>query len=212
MKRTQKFIINVGTAVSLALASLAVSAQSTQALEGKGGPQTQGEQHQRMQGGEHKGMHGDKHAGKRHGGEGRQAMRQLMTPEERTTFREKMRSAKTPEERQQIAAANRTELQKRAKEKGITLTEHQGSRGRHHGDKGKQAIRQLMTPEERTAMREKMRSASSRDERRQIAMANRTEMEKRAKEKGITLPEHQGGRGGRDGRQGPSSSTPATQL
>ena len=40
-----------------------------------------------------------------------------------------MQSAKTPEERQQIAAANRTEMQKRATEKGMTLPENRGPRG-----------------------------------------------------------------------------------
>jgi Spy/CpxP family protein refolding chaperone len=51
---------------------------------------------------------------------------QLMTSEERTTLREKMHSAATPEERQKLAEATRTEMQKRAKEKGITLPEHRG--------------------------------------------------------------------------------------
>ena len=51
-----------------------------------------------------------------------------MTPEERTAFGEKMRNAKTSEERQKLAEANRDEMQKRAKEKGITLPEH-----RHQG-------------------------------------------------------------------------------
>ena len=41
-----------------------------------------------------------------------------------------MRAAKTPEERQQIASANRAEMQKRATQKGITLPEHRGSQGR----------------------------------------------------------------------------------
>ena len=50
----------------------------------------------------------------------------LLTPEERTALREKMRNAKTPEERQKLAEATRTEMQKRAKEKGITLPEHRG--------------------------------------------------------------------------------------
>lgn len=51
---------------------------------------------------------------------------QLMTPEERTTLMEKMRSAATPEERQKLAEATHAEMQKRAKEKGITLPEHRG--------------------------------------------------------------------------------------
>jgi hypothetical protein len=50
---------------------------------------------------------------------------QLMTPEERTAFREKMRNA-TPEERQKLAEANHAEMQKRAQEKGITLPERHG--------------------------------------------------------------------------------------
>jgi predicted phage tail protein len=47
-------------------------------------------------------------------------MQQLVTPEERSAFQEKMRNAKTPEERQEIAQAQRAEMQKRAQEKGIT--------------------------------------------------------------------------------------------
>ena len=53
-----------------------------------------------------------------------------------------------------------------------------------------QAGQQLMTPDERTAMRDKMRNAKSTEEPQQIAQANHTEMQKRATEKGITLPEH----------------------
>ncbi len=66
------------------------------------------------------------HGAMRHGGMGPQAGQSLMTPEERTALQEKMRSAKTPEERQQIATATRAEMEKRAKEKGITLPEHRG--------------------------------------------------------------------------------------
>lgn len=64
-----------------------------------------------------------------------------------------------------------------------------------HGKHGSQAGQSLMTPEERTAMREKMRSAKSPEERQQIAAANHAEMQKRATEKGITLPEHRGPHG-----------------
>jgi hypothetical protein len=39
-----------------------------------------------------------------------------------------MRNAKTPEERQQIATATRTEMEKRAQEKGVTLPEGRGPR------------------------------------------------------------------------------------
>lgn len=57
------------------------------------------------------------------------------------------------------------------------------------------AGQQLMTPDERTAMRDKMRNAKSTEERQQIALANHAEMQKRATEKGITLPEHRGPQG-----------------
>lgn len=68
-----------------------------------------------------------------------------------------------------------------------------GMQGRGHG--GSQAGQQLMTPEERTAMQEKMRNAKTHEERQQIALTNRAEMQKRAAEKGITLPEHRGPHG-----------------
>jgi hypothetical protein len=64
-----------------------------------------------------------------HGGfAGPMGAQQLMTPEERSAFQEKMRNAKTPEERQKLAEANHAEMQKRAKEKGITLPEPHGPR------------------------------------------------------------------------------------
>ena len=52
-----------------------------------------------------------------------------MTPEERQALAEKMRNAKTPEERQKLAEATRTEMEKRAKEKGITLPQPRGPHG-----------------------------------------------------------------------------------
>jgi hypothetical protein len=62
-----------------------------------------------------------------HGGfAGPMAGHQLMTPEEQQAFIEKMRNAKTPEERQKLAEANRAEMEKRAKEKGITLPQPHG--------------------------------------------------------------------------------------
>lgn len=63
-------------------------------------------------------------------GAGQMVGQQLMTPEEQTAMREKMRAAATPEERQKIAEANHAEMQKRAKEKGITLPD---AHFQHHG-------------------------------------------------------------------------------
>lgn len=73
---------------------------------------------------------------------------------------------------------------------GANGGEHQG--GMKHGRQDRQAAHQLMTPEERTAMQEKMRTAATPAERQQIAATQRAEMQKRAQEKGITLPEHRG--------------------
>ena len=64
------------------------------------------------------------------------------------------------------------------------------------GGAGHGAGQQLMTPEERTALQEKMRNARTPEERQQIATATHAEMQKRAQEKGITLPEQHGPRFG----------------
>jgi len=129
----------VATAVALSLTvGLAATAYAHQGEGGGTGPGAQDGQHQGMQGGMmgHGQMQGMGHGmqGGDHGKQGRghgdsQAGHQLMTPEERTAMQEKMHNAKTPEERQQIALANRAEMQKRAQEKGITLPEHRGPHG-----------------------------------------------------------------------------------
>jgi hypothetical protein len=64
------------------------------------------------------------------------------------------------------------------------------------GFAGPTAAQQLMTPEEQQAFIEKMQNAKTPEERQKLAEANRAEMEKRAQEKGITLPEAHGPFGG----------------
>ena len=123
MSINRKWIITAGTSISLALAALTVSAQGTSPA-----PTTPGAGQTAQDGARH-GMKGGRHHGPHAKGE-RHKLRQLMTREERTAFRSKMQAAKTPQERQQIAMANRAELQKRAAEKGITLPEHRGPRAR----------------------------------------------------------------------------------
>jgi len=111
MKRSHKVAAGVVAALSLGVAA-AVFAHPGQ-MGGGMGPAMKG------------GMGPGRMAG---GPAGFAAGQQLMTPEERTAIQEKMRSAKTPEERQKLAEATRTEMQKRAKEKGITLPETPGPR------------------------------------------------------------------------------------
>jgi hypothetical protein len=71
-----------------------------------------------------------------------------------------------------------------------------GPRGMGAGPAGQMGGAQLMTPEERQALAEKMRNAATPEERRALAEATRAEMEKRAKEKGVTLPQRRGPHGG----------------
>ena len=111
MKFSRK--IAIGTAAALGLAAAVVIAHPGQ----MGGAM---------------GMHGPM-AGMQNGpmggmGQGPMGGQQLLTPEERSAFQEKMRNAKTPEERQKIAEANHAEIEKRAKEKGITLPAPHGPR------------------------------------------------------------------------------------
>jgi hypothetical protein len=86
--------------------------------------------------------------------------------------------------------------------------QHGAQGGMQHGGMGSGAQhgagQQLMTPEERTALQEKMRNARTPEERQQIATATRAEMQKRATEKGITLPE------GRGPNTGTAPQAPAT--
>lgn len=128
MKFSRK--IAVGAAAALGLAAGVVIAHPGGMGGGMGqhGPMG-GMQHGRMGGMGHGPM-----------GTGAAAAQQLMTPEEQAAFREKMQSAKSAEERRQIAEANRTEMQKRAQEKGVTLPEPHGPRagfGRHGGPAAK---------------------------------------------------------------------------
>ena len=71
---------------------------------------------------------------------------------------------------------------------GSATPNAQGPRGPNTGST-------LKTPEGQAAMREKMQNAKTPEERRAIAMANRTEMEKRAAEQG-TAHTHRGPRFG----------------
>jgi len=133
MKPTYKFAAGVIASLGLGIAVATAYANPGQ-MGGGMGPQSKGGMQHGTQGGmQHGAQGGMQHGtqgGTQHGGMGggaeHGAGQQLMTPEERTALQEKMRNAKTPEERQQIATATRTEMEKRAKEKGITLPEHSG--------------------------------------------------------------------------------------
>jgi len=127
----------IATAVALSLGLAAVAyAQPGQMGGNMGQGMQRGMGQGQMQGMQHgmkDGTGQGKQGGMQRNAQGSQAGQQLMTAEERTAMQEKMRAATTPEERQQIATANRAEMQKRATEKGITLPEHRGPHGRGTG-------------------------------------------------------------------------------
>ena len=121
MKRSHKIALGIAASLGIGAATLSFAHPGQMT----GGPM---------------GMHGM--GGMGHGpmGASPAAAQQLMTPEEQTAFREKMQNAKTPEERQKLAEANRAEMEKRAKEKGITLPQPHGPRagfGPHSGHSAK---------------------------------------------------------------------------
>lgn len=55
---------------------------------------------------------------------------QLMTEQERAEHREKMRSLQTEEEREQYRREHHEKMQERAKERGVTLPDEPGQRGK----------------------------------------------------------------------------------
>lgn len=121
MKQSHKLAaIAAALGMGVAVAAYAHPGQTGGGMAQHGGMQhKEGMEHGARGGMEHRGMGGSAEHGAGH---------QLMTPEERTALRQKMRNAGTPEERQKIAEATRTEMQRRAQEKGVTPREHHGPR------------------------------------------------------------------------------------
>jgi len=90
------------------------------------------------------------------------------------------------------------------------MTGGRGHSGMSGGAAGHGAGPELMTQEERSAMIEKMRNATTPEERQKVIAENRAEVQKRAQEKGITLPEHRGPHAGFGPRTGTGPQAPAT--
>ncbi len=117
MNKSYKAVIGLITVMGLGLASASVYAHSNADRTG---------------GGRGHGMMGDAgHRGAQPGSSGTANRQSLMTPEERTAFRDKMHKAATPEERRKIAETTRAEMQKRAQEKGVKPRESHAQRGGH---------------------------------------------------------------------------------
>ena len=112
MKTVKKIAISVATVIGLGLAVVTVYAQQGSFGNGVGQGMMRGGMMQGQMAGQNSDM---------------KVMRELMTPAERLAMMDKMMDAKTPEERQAIITANHTEMEKRAKEKSITLPAGHGS-------------------------------------------------------------------------------------
>ena len=106
MKTVKKIAISVVATLSLGLALVTVYAQQGPLGNSNG----QGLMLGGMMQGQMTGQNSDM-----------KVMRELMTPAERLALMDKMIDAKTPEERQVIMTTNHTEMEKRAKDRGITL-------------------------------------------------------------------------------------------
>ena len=121
----------------------------------------------------------------------------LLTSEEMVAHRNAMRAAKTVDECKALQAEHRALLETRAKDKGISLPVPRanacerrfaaGTRGA--AGPGQAPGWNLMTPEERVAHREQMRSVKTYEECKSVQLEHRAKMEERAKAKGVTLPE-----------------------
>ena len=112
MKTINKIAIGVVTALGLGLTVASVQAQ--QGPMGGMGPMGNGMGLGMMRGG----MMQNQMMGQN---SNMKIMRELMTPAERLSMMDKMMDAKTVEERQAIMTQTHAEMEKRAKEKGITL-------------------------------------------------------------------------------------------
>ena len=99
MKTVNKIVIGVVAALGLGLTVASIAQQGPMNAMGR--------------------MHG--HAQMMGQNSNMKIMRDLMTPAERLTMMDRMIDANTPEERQAIMTTHHTEMEKRAKEKGITL-------------------------------------------------------------------------------------------
>ena len=105
MKLVNKIVISIAAVVGLGMAITAAHAQ-----QGPMGGMGPGMMHGPMMYNQMMGQNSNM-----------KVMRELMTPAERLAMMDKMMDAKTPQERQAIMTSTHAEMEKRAKEKGITL-------------------------------------------------------------------------------------------
>lgn len=115
---------------------------------------------------------------------------QMLTEEERAAYRAKVRSARTKEAFEKIRSERHAEIEARAKEKGIVPPETQAAMaGGNGGVMGAVFGPQLMTEEEQMAYRARLRGAKTQEEREKIRAEHRRQLQTRARDKGVALPQ-----------------------
>lgn len=129
MKQFRRIALGAVAATGLGLAVAAAYAHPDQTEGGMGHQMGGGMGHQMMGGMNHARMGAMGPGGMGGSPAGGMGGAQLMTPEERQALAEKMRNAASPEERRALAEATRAELEKRARDKGVTLPQPRGPHG-----------------------------------------------------------------------------------
>ncbi len=114
---------------------------------------------------------------------------QLMTEEERAAYRARLRKAKTKESTETLQAEHHEELQARAAQKGVALPQTKpAAADSGHGVVGTIFGEPLMTEEEQSAFRARLRGAKTQEERERIRAEHRAQLQARARDKGVALP------------------------
>lgn len=145
-------------------------------------------------------------------GAGNAACAQLFTPEERLALHDRVHAATTFEERQQLIDQHRAQLQERASAAGIECNTYGPGAGYGygygHGMMGRGGMWggggpgffgggaglggacgvQLFTVEERTALRDQMRAATTPEQRQALLEQHRADARARAAQRGVQCP------------------------
>lgn len=118
----------------------------------------------------------------------------LMSPKERADYTIHVKQMSSEQKRVETRVAHERQMQQRAKERGVTLGKAPSRREVAAQERTRQEERaqvygySLMTQQEVNRYFERLRSARTERQRRQIRAEHRKQMEARARERGVKLP------------------------
>lgn len=119
----------------------------------------------------------------------------LLSSAERDRFRSEMRSAKTAEERERVRAEHQNMIQERAKEMGIDAPGGAGTgpgAGAGNQSRSGYMLMTMLSEQERTRFMDRMKSATTAQERLQIQNEMHVMAQQRAREMGVDVPDWYG--------------------